>query len=57
MGIKFKPGKKEDSRKIAELIPVYERTGFEVVQKVELQGNEFINHDEGCLLMESEITT
>jgi ribosomal protein S18 acetylase RimI-like enzyme len=38
-------------------IPVYERTGFEVVQKVELRGNEFIKHDDGCLLMKCEITT
>jgi ribosomal protein S18 acetylase RimI-like enzyme len=38
-------------------IPVYERTGFEVVQKVELRANEFIKHDDGCLLMKCEITT
>jgi ribosomal protein S18 acetylase RimI-like enzyme len=38
-------------------IPVYERTGFEAVQKVELQGNEFINHEYGCLLMKCEIVT
>ncbi|NNL74743.1 MAG: GNAT family N-acetyltransferase [Desulfobacterales bacterium] len=38
-------------------IPVYERTGFEVVQKVELRGNEFINHGDGCLLMKCEIIT
>lgn len=37
-------------------IPVYERTGFEVVQKVELGGNEFIKHEDGCLLMKCKIT-
>lgn len=37
-------------------IPVYERTGFEVVQKVDLRPNEFIRHDGGCLLMSCEIT-
>ena len=38
-------------------IPLYEHTGFEFVQKVELRGNEFIKHDDGCLLMKCEITT
>jgi ribosomal protein S18 acetylase RimI-like enzyme len=38
-------------------IALYERAGFEVVQKVELRGNEFIKHDDGCLLMKCEITT
>jgi ribosomal protein S18 acetylase RimI-like enzyme len=38
-------------------IPVYEHTGFEVAQKVELRGNEFIKHEDGCLLMKCEITT
>ncbi|MFZ1986865.1 MAG: GNAT family N-acetyltransferase, partial [Desulfatitalea sp.] len=28
-------------------IPVYEHTGFEIVQKVELRGNEFIKHKDG----------
>jgi len=37
-------------------IPVYERTGFDVVQRVELRGNEFIRHLDGCLLMKCEIT-
>jgi ribosomal protein S18 acetylase RimI-like enzyme len=36
-------------------IPVYKRTGFEIVKKVELQGNEFINHKDGCFLMKCEI--
>ncbi len=36
-------------------IPLYKRTGFEVVQKVELRGNEYIKHEEGCLLMKCEI--
>ena len=38
-------------------MPVYERTGFKAVQKVELRGNEFIKHEDGCFLMECEITT
>jgi len=38
-------------------IPVYERTGFKAVQKVELQGNDFIKHKNGCLLMKCEIST
>ena len=38
-------------------IPVYERTGFEIVKKVELQGNEFIKHEDGCLLMKCQIYT
>jgi ribosomal protein S18 acetylase RimI-like enzyme len=38
-------------------IPLYEHTGFEVVQKVELRGNEFLKHKDGCLLMECEINT
>ena len=37
-------------------IPVYERTGFKVAQKVELRENEFIKHEDGCYLMECEIT-
>ena len=37
-------------------IPLYEGTGFEVVQKVELQGNQFIKHKDGCLLMKCEVT-
>ena len=38
-------------------IPVYKRTGFEIVEKVELRGNDFIRHQDGCLLMKCEITT
>jgi len=38
-------------------IPVYIRTGFEIVQKVELEGNEFIRHEDGCLLMKCKINT
>ncbi len=38
-------------------IPVYKRIGFEIVQKIELRGNEFIKHEDGCLLMKCEITT
>jgi GNAT superfamily N-acetyltransferase len=36
-------------------IPVYQHTGFEVVQKVELKGNELIKHNEACLLMKCDI--
>ena len=38
-------------------IPVYQRHGFEIVKKVELQGNEFIKHEGGCLLMNCKIAT
>jgi ribosomal protein S18 acetylase RimI-like enzyme len=37
-------------------IPVYKRTGFEIVQRVELRGNEFIHHNDGCYLMKCEMT-
>ena len=37
-------------------IPVYRRTGFEVVRKVELGGNEFIKHEHGSLLMNWEFS-
>jgi len=35
--------------------PLYNSTGFEVIQKVELQGNQFIRHKDGCLLMKCKI--
>lgn len=35
----------------AKALHLYKRTGFEVVQKVELKSNEFIPHEGGCLLM------
>lgn len=38
-------------------IPLYEHTGFEIVQHVELRENEFIKHENGCLLMKCKITT
>ncbi len=38
-------------------IPFYKRTGFEIVERVELPGNDFIKHEGGCLLMNCEITT
>ena len=38
-------------------LPVYKNTGFEIVQKVELGGNEFIKHEDGCLLMQCEINS
>ncbi len=37
-------------------IPFYKRTGFEIVERVELRGNDFIKHEGGCLLMNCEIT-
>jgi ribosomal protein S18 acetylase RimI-like enzyme len=37
-------------------IPVYKRTGFEVVRKVALGGNEFIKHADGSLLMNCEFS-
>ena len=41
----------------ATAIPVYNRTGFEIVRKVGLRGNEFIKHEYGCLLMNCKIDT
>ncbi len=41
----------------APAISVYERAGFEVVQKIELRGNEHIRHEGGCLLMRCGITS
>jgi ribosomal protein S18 acetylase RimI-like enzyme len=38
-------------------LSLYKRTGFEIVQKIEQRGNEFIKHEDGCLLMKCEITT
>ncbi|MCP4105719.1 MAG: GNAT family N-acetyltransferase [Desulfobacteraceae bacterium] len=38
-------------------MPVYQHAGFKVLQKVELQGNRFIKHKDGCLLMKCEIIT
>lgn len=35
-------------------LPLYQRHGFEIVQKVELQGNRFIKHKDGCVLMKCE---
>ena len=37
-------------------ISVYKRTGFEVVQKVNLRSNEFIAHRGGCLLMKCPLS-
>lgn len=37
-------------------IPLYLRHGFELVQKVELRGNRFIKHKDGCVLMKCELT-
>lgn len=38
-------------------LPLYKRTGFEVVRKVELLENEFIKHKDDCFLMKCEINT
>jgi GNAT superfamily N-acetyltransferase len=38
-------------------IPFYKHTGFEIVERVELEENEFIQHHGGCLLMKCEIST
>jgi ribosomal protein S18 acetylase RimI-like enzyme len=38
-------------------IPVYERHGFDEVRKVELEGNEYIRHKGGCLLMACDIAS
>lgn len=38
-------------------IPVYERNGFKAVQRIELRGNDYIKHEEGCFLMKCEIST
>ena len=38
-------------------LPLYKRTGFEVVQKVELKENEFIKHKDDCYLMKCDINT
>jgi len=38
-------------------IPLYKDTGFETIQQVELRKNEFIKHENGCLLMKCKITT
>ena len=36
-------------------IPLYKRSGFEVIQELEMRGNVFIKHRGGCLLMKCEI--
>ena len=36
-------------------LPLYKRTGFEIVQKIELRPNEFIRHDQGCVLMRCDL--
>ena len=38
----------------APAISLYRRTGFEMVRRVELQGNRFIRHQGGCWLMKCE---
>lgn len=41
----------------AAAIRLYKRAEFEIAQGVELKGNEFIKHEDGCLLMKCDITT
>ena len=36
-------------------LALYKVLGFEVVKKIELEGNEFIPHNEGCLLLRCDI--
>lgn len=36
-------------------LPLYQRHGFKIVQKVELQENRFIKHNDGCVLMKCEL--
>lgn len=36
-------------------LPVYQSTGFEIVAKVALEGNDFIPHKGGCLLMKCNL--
>jgi ribosomal protein S18 acetylase RimI-like enzyme len=36
-------------------LPLYKRTGFEIVKKIELRPNEFIRHDQGCVLMRCQL--
>lgn len=38
-------------------ISVYEHAGFKIVKKIDLKENEYINHENGCLLMECKINT
>jgi GNAT superfamily N-acetyltransferase len=38
-------------------IPFYKHTGFEIVERVELRGNDFLKHQGGCLLMKCDIPT
>jgi GNAT superfamily N-acetyltransferase len=35
-------------------LTLYEQLGFEVVQSVVLEGNAFIHHEKGCLLLRTE---
>jgi ribosomal protein S18 acetylase RimI-like enzyme len=38
-------------------IPFYESVGFTIAKRVELQGNKFIKHKGGCLLMKCDISS
>ena len=38
-------------------LPVYRRSGFEIVRKVELGGNEYIHHKDGSLLLNWEFNS
>ena len=37
-------------------LPVYKRTGFEIVRKVELGANEYIHHEDGSLLLNCKLS-
>lgn len=36
-------------------VPFYKHTGFEIVRRVDLRKNEFIGHENGCLLMKCKV--
>ena len=38
-------------------LALYKDVGFRVVKKVDLEGNEFIKHQDGCLLLKCDITS
>ncbi len=40
----------------ATALPLYERCGFEVVQRVEIGSHELIPHEGGCFLMKCDLT-
>lgn len=40
----------------ATALPLYERCGFEVVQRIDIPSHELIPHEGGCLLMKCNLT-